>query len=648
MQIKQLFQSKVFTSVMRFFQSLYIPPKMAQVIPRKVREFLDRYQVLRLLIRICGWCILALFPVYCFLMTEYIHYASKARFATFLLERGPVVLFSIGLFYLLWLCVLSICRKGWISTLVFGTAVSAVAFTNYMKHAMTGDYFYPWDALQVDKVGELTQFITVPFPILYTLLIAFIGVLTVIVYLSGASVPLKWYVTLPIVPIVIVCMYSSVSTPNKVTTLLNKNSLYLEDMALQTSNYSQNGFVGAFTINILSSNIQKPETYSEETVAALMQGHTASDAAEAFSSPDIILVLSESFWDPTLLPGTTFSEDPLKNYRALIEEDGIISGRFFTTGYGGGTVRPEFEVLTGLSTDKLPSGCVPWQYVTGATDSYVSIYRDLGYNTFAVHPYTSSFYNRKAAYPLIGIDAMYFEDTIYALGREGTLPVEIDGKQITDSTFVRALTMYLDQNTDSPNFVFGISMENHQPYPNKYESHEITVENPAFDENVQNAVLNFTKGVSHADEALAYLTDYVQNRDRDTILIWFGDHLPTLGTGMGAYAQSGMVAAYNEADYERLYSTPFVICANFDLQESTMLHEGKDNNITSYNLLNAVSQLIGSPRTPLMSYLESYYQTIPYYNVRLHKKVSDEAQQWINGHTILTYDIVAGERYINK
>ncbi len=629
MQLKQFFQSKAITSW--------------AVIPRMPRSI--QHKALRYFIQICGWCIVLFFPVYCFLMTEYIHYANKASFFKFLAERIPVVLFGLGLFYLLWLCVLCVCRKGWIATLVFGISVSAVAFTNYMKHAMTGDYFYPWDALQVNKLGELTQFITVPFPILYILMIALIGVMAVIVRYSGAALPLKWFVRLPVLLITVGCMTFSVSTPARVTTLLNRNALYLEDMALQTSNYSVNGFVGAFTVNVLSSNIQRPEGYSEDTVAALLENQTAEEATEDFSYPDIILILSESFWDPTLLPGTTFSEDPLKNYRALIAEEGVISGRFFTTGFGGGTVRPEFEVLTGLSTDKLPSGCVPWQYITKETESYVSVYRDLGYNTLAIHPYTSSFYNRKSAYPLIGIDTLYFEDALYALGKENVMPIYVDGGQITDYSFGQSIVHYLEQNPDTPNFVYGISMENHQPYPNKYKEHEITVENPAFDENVQNAVLNFTKGVSHADECLASLAEYVKNRDRDTVLIWFGDHLPTLGSGFGAYVQSGMIGAYDEADYERLYSTPFLIYANFELQESTMLHPGQDNDIPSYSLMTAAAQLIGAPMTPMMSYLESYYQSIPYYNVRLHKAVSDEARKWIDGHTTLTYDIIAGERY---
>ena len=622
------------------FCAITIAPKL----PHRIRPVW-----LSVIVQICGWAILALLPIYCLLMTEYIHYADQARFATFLLERTPVVLFDLGLLYLVWLCVLCLFRRGWLSVLIFGGVFGAVSYTNYLKHAMTGDYFYPWDLLQqAGNLGELMNFITVPFPPLYSMLIAFIGIMALAVYFSGASLPVKWFLRIPVLVLTLIGMCISVSTPNKITALLNKSSLYLEDMALQTSNYIANGFVGAFTVNVLSTNITRPESYSEKTVAALTEGLEPLGASEDFSSPDIILILAESFWDPTLLPGTTFSEDPLKNYRALIEEEVCISGRFFTTGFGGGTVRPEFEVLTGLSTDRLPSGCVPWQYVTSETESYVSIYRDLGYETTAIHPYNASFYNRRAAYPLIGIDTLVFEDTIYALGKNNTLNLTIDGGQITDDTFADTIMHYLDTPSDAPRFIYGISMENHQPYPNKYGTHEITVTNPAFDESVQNAVINFTKGVSHADACLGKLAEYVKSRERDTVLIWFGDHLPTLGAGFGAYVQSGMIGTYDEADYERLYSTPFLVFSNFDLKESTMLHEGKDNNISSYTLMTAAAQLIGAPQSTLMRYLERYYETIPYYNVRLHKAVSAEAKALIDGHTVLTYDIVAGERFLYR
>ena len=603
---------------------------------------------LRVAILICGWAILALLPVYCLGMIEYIHFASRAKTLEFFTSRLPVVMFDLALMYLLWLCVLFVCRKGWIATAVFGGAFGAVAYVNYLKHAMTGDYFYPWDfAEQAGHIGELTRFITVPFPVLYALMILFIAVMAVIVFFSGAELPLRWFVRLPALALTLTLMFVSVSTPGKVTKLLNRSALYLEDMALQTSNYQANGFVGAFTINILSSNIQKPEGYSSSAVGELLDGFSTSEASESFSSPDIILILSESFWDPTLLPGTDFSEDPLANFREISARENAVSGKFYTTGLGGGTVRPEFEVLTGLTTDYLPSGCVPWQYILEDTESYVSVYKSLGYTTMAIHPYTSSFYNRKSAYPHIGIDTLHFDDDIYALGDK--LGLTIRGGQISDDTFASAIEYYLEENSDSPNFIFGISMENHQPYPNKFETLDIDVKNSAFDENVANAVSNFTTGVADADRCLARLVEYIDNRDRDTILVWYGDHLPTLGANMGAYKQSGMIGeSYSVEDYDKMYSTPFIVYANFELSDGGILHRGDDNSVSSYNLMNGVAELIGAPRTVFMDYLSSYAEALPFYNVRLHTQITEDERKWVDGHRLLTYDRVAGGRYSLK
>lgn len=625
--------------IKKWLKWLYTAPRM----PKEIKN-----KPLRIILLICGWAIIALLPVYCLGMVEYIHYASKAKVFTFFTERTEVVLFDLAVLYLLWFCALCVLKKGWLATVVYGGFFGAVATTDYLKYSMTGDYFYPWDlAEQAGHLGELKNFITVPFPVLYIAMILFVFVMAVIVFFSGAQLPVRWCVRYPALAVVVVCMAVSVSTPEKVTRLLNKNALYLEDMALQTSNYQANGFVGAFTINILSSNIQKPDNYSEDAVDALLDGYTEQDKSDNFSSPDIILVLSESFWDPTLLPGTTFSADPLENYREIASRENTISGRFFTTGLGGGTVRPEFEVLTGLSTDYLPSGCVPWQYILEDTDSYVSVYKGLGYKTMAVHPYTSSFYNRKAAYPKIGIDELHFDDDIYALGEE--LGLTIRGRQISDDTFASAIEYYLDKNSDSPVFLFGISMENHQPYPDKFETPDIEVKNDAFDESTANAVTNFTTGIADADKCLKRLVDYIDSRDRDTILVWFGDHLPTLGGNMAAYRQSGMIGAeYDEESYEKIYSTPFIVYANFDLGDSDVLHKGTDNNITSYNLMNGVAELIGSPRTPYMEYLEDYARALPYYNIRLHKTITDDQRKWVDGHRLLTYDRVAGGKYSMK
>ncbi len=55
--------------------------------------------------------------------------------------------------------------------------------------------------------------------------------------------------------------------------------------------------------------------------------------------------------------GLTFTEDPIPTFRKIASES--TNGFLKVPTYGGGTVRSEFEVLTGLSTDYLPVGEIP-------------------------------------------------------------------------------------------------------------------------------------------------------------------------------------------------------------------------------------------------------------------------------------------------
>ena len=69
--------------------------------------------------------------------------------------------------------------------------------------------------------------------------------------------------------------------------------------------------------------------------------------------PDIIVVMSESFWDPTKLPGVTITPDPIPTVRALR------SGSMFSPEFGGMTANIEFEALTGFSNAFLPAAASP-------------------------------------------------------------------------------------------------------------------------------------------------------------------------------------------------------------------------------------------------------------------------------------------------
>ena len=97
----------------------------------------------------------------------------------------------------------------------------------------------------------------------------------------------------------------------------------------------------------------KPENYNEETLAALAKRYkksaknTNGPRANNLTDDTVIMILSESFSDPTRVPGVELTEDPMPNIRAI--KNITTSGLMLSPAIGGGTANIEHQALTGLS-----------------------------------------------------------------------------------------------------------------------------------------------------------------------------------------------------------------------------------------------------------------------------------------------------------
>ena len=47
-----------------------------------------------------------------------------------------------------------------------------------------------------------------------------------------------------------------------------------------------------------------------------------------------------------------------------------------------------------------------------------------------------------------------------------------------------------------------------------------------------------------------------------------------------------------------------------------------------------------------MEYLSDFYDSIPFYNVRLGLDLSDDQTYFVNAHRIFTYDLLCGGKYL--
>jgi len=266
---------------------------------------------------------------------------------------------------------------------------------------------------------------------------------------------------------------------------------------------------------------------------SLLEQHVADltpeTALAASDAPDIVIVQSESLFDPSHLNGIDEAQ-VLPNYRALATVSQ--HGNLWTPTFGGGTIRTEFEVLTGIAMRYFPHVQYPYFGMTATREaSLASVLAEHGYQTLAVHPYERGFWNRASALSNLGFDAFDAQEDFGNAPRQGFY---ISDDALADHILDRLA------RADKPMFVFAISMENHGPYDD-YPNVDAAVRDaipvpPGLDAAARRELRGYLYHAANADRALGKLADALRQRQRRTLLLFYGDHLPALAD---VYEQAG-------------------------------------------------------------------------------------------------------------
>lgn len=267
---------------------------------------------------------------------------------------------------------------------------------------------------------------------------------------------------------------------------------------------------------------------SGQALQQRMQG-TPDSHSEA---PDIVVVQSESFFDPAIVKGYEQS-DFTPNLRRLAAQGE--SGALHVPTYGGGTIRTEFEMLTGLSLRYFGDMQFPYLQMNGkVVPGLVRSLRAHGYQTIAVHGNDPGFWNRTTAFKALGFDRFVSQSSF-------PQDAPMDGKYMADRAMTDQVMTQL-KDVGPPQFVFAISLEAHGPYD----------QSPGIDAAIRDAipvpagvtgeakleVQNYLYHMQHADAELGRLAQLLAQRSRPTLLLFYGDHLPAL---TDAYRTAGFV-----------------------------------------------------------------------------------------------------------
>ena len=116
-------------------------------------------------------------------------------------------------------------------------------------------------------------------------------------------------------------------------------------------------------------------------------------------------------------------------------------------------------------------------------------------------------------------------------------------------------------------FYFNVTMQNHSGYSTDYGfANRITVNDYVADGNPNEEV--YLSLMRQSDAAFQYLVEYFETVEEPTIILMFGDHQP--GDMKDFLDWLGRDLDDSLEDLAKLYIVPYVIWANYDIEESSM------------------------------------------------------------------------------
>lgn len=481
---------------------------------------------------------------------------SMADTLAYMLDPTRPALTTVGAFFLMLLAVDGIFGREHKSAVVIAPLAIIPAVVCQQKQVFLSDPLYPTDFLFGRQIMELMPVLVKDRPwtavgIVVGLIaaVAAIGLLLRYAWRNFPKLTRRERIARAAFALPLLFAFWHIMDYNQFSWIRDRLKV-IPIMWDQTENYKHNGFALAFAINLPMANVSAPAGYMADAIDRIPVKPLPAGTSHR-GKPDVIVLMSESFWDPTRLPNVKLSPDPMPTIREMQ------SGNVFSPEFGGMTANVEFEALTGFSNAFLPYGSIPYQqYIRNPIPSLATFFRGEGYVSRAIHPFQSWFWNRTAVYKAFGFDTFKSEENMPPMQKRGIFASD---ESLTHEIIRQADAM------DDPFFFFAVTLQGHGPYEaNRYAKNTIKVEGN-LPESDRQVLETYAQGIKEADESLKKLMDWAKKRDRETIIVLFGDHLPPLNT---VYTSTGFmkgVTAERKGSKDQMkaqHETPLVVWSN--------------------------------------------------------------------------------------
>lgn len=594
-----------------------------------------------------------------------------------------VFVLNVILVALLYLMLLMLFNRFWTASIVILAVGIIVAAIEHFKVEIRYEAILPADlGFLGSNTGNMLTFI--PAGAHVTILVAlgaFAALLALILVLrhfdgrkgrmirtDNLSLNLTSRLILLLLPILVFALYCiHVSTTDS---LANKFSRALGDTpSMWDSVYDaqRNGPLVAFTRQLNPKIMDKPSNYSEETmkkVAARYQKEAETINASRtnnLTDSTVVYVLSESFSDPSRVPGLKTNKDSMPNIRKI--KAGTTSGLMLSSGYGGGTANLEYMGLSGLSMANFDSSLSsPYQQLVPSQHWTPTINQMWGApaNSLGYHPYESSMYSRATNYKKFGFSHFYTltgPDVIKYRDKIDESPYVSD-----KSSYDSALEGIRSGKTNK--FIQIITMQNHMPYHEWYENNDYTAESTTgtpLGDDEQQSIETYQKGVEITDQATQEFLNELDALDKPVTVVFYGDHLP--GIYSSASEDDNNSLALHLTDYfiwsnkasssqgnkasDAAYSSP-----NFFVAQAADHMNAKVSPYLAF--LTEMHSKIAAMEPPVVNKIQGWDRIPEGQNIYLDQNgnpmstddFDKETKQLLADYKLIQYDITAGKNYL--
>lgn len=567
-----------------------------------------------------------MFPIFIVLIAEINQCKYPSKLVMFIVEKPTIFMFDIFISSIIFYTLYLLFRKGFWAVLVQGIVYFFLSTAELFKYGTNGNHLILTDMKLFRSAKSLTSFAYIkitPMLITYALLL--------IVYIGACfwfNPKLKNSFKKRFIPMVVsfcscVLVIGVPSVSNMVYAVFDVDTTKSDNAFLVNEKFKNNNFIAfflqTFTENI-SNKLEQPQDYTEDTVDEILEDDTSSstsvqDNIDAILNssennsvkPNVIQIMSESFADFRVFDELNLDTDAYDRVDSIASQG--YKGTAIVPTYASFTVKTEFELLFGLPVKSLNDPNMPQRMLlTREQPTMVQYYHHYGYQTAYVHPFLSSFYSRSRIYSQFGFDTMIFQDDF-------TVPIEYLNDYITDDTVFRQIETLIE-DTDEPLYVHTTTMQNHQPYTNG--------------ENPDDEITNYLNNVRITGDALQSFIDYLSSIDEPTVVVFIGDHFPSMRGENNVYDLMGVTSENCQVMFEQNY----IIWSNYDLDYSSMTNE----KFSTFYMPYVIWDLIDAPKDSFIESMLDKMKTLPIYSTSYDTTLPNDEDL-----DILTYDRILGD-----